>query len=238
MPALELDELDISPLGEPGDHPVPTLELYDIVKGWRGAGRVLDQVELVTFPGSAVHIVGRNGTGKTTLLRIAVGLIKPESGVVRSGGLTPERNRREYQQRIGFLAAGDRALYARITVRDHLRFWARLTYTPRASEDAAIHRAIRRFGLEELADRRVDRMSMGQRQRARLAATFLHEPEVVLLDEPRNSLDADGIALLVTWLREVMSQGGTVIWCSPDGEATELDFSQRYALENKQLTLA
>ncbi len=231
---LTLAELSAG-LEQPEDDGLPALELYGIVKSWRGPGRVLDGVNLVVPAGGAVHIAGRNGSGKTTLLRIAVGLIKPKAGVVASAGLYPELHRRRYQQRIGFLAAGDRALYARMTARDHLRFWSRLNFVPRARERGAIERAIVRFGLSELADRRVDRISMGQRQRVRLAGFFLHEPSVVLLDEPRNSLDDDGIELLVGWTDEVRQRGGAVIWCSPNGEAAEIAFTERYVLDSGQL---
>lgn len=196
---------------------------------------VLDHVDLTVEPGSAIHISGRNGCGKTTLLRIAVGLIAPESGIVSSGGLYPDLHRRRYQQRFGCLSAGDRALYARMTVRDHMKFWARLGFLSRSEERSAIKLALARFGLEELADRRVDRMSMGQRQRVRLAGSFLHDPSVILLDEPRNSLDDDGIELLVDWIDQVVQDNGTVIWCSPNGEAAELEFTERYVLENAQL---
>jgi ABC-type multidrug transport system ATPase subunit len=224
-------ELLAPPAGARREPDGPALELYGIVKSWRGPGRVLDHVDLVAESGSAIHIFGRNGCGKTTLLRIAVGLIKPESGVVSSAGLFPDLHRRRYQQRLGFLAAGDRALYARMSVRDHLKFWARLNFVPRSAERQAIERAIARFGLEGLADRRVDRISMGQRQRTRLAGSFLHDPRVVMLDEPRNSLDDDGIALLAGWLKQVVAEGGTVIWCAPNGESTDFDFTDRYILE-------
>jgi ABC-type multidrug transport system ATPase subunit len=212
------------------------LELYDIVKSWKGVGVVLDHVNLRLEPGRAVHLSGQNGCGKTTLLRIAVGLIKPECGIVSVDGLFPELHRREYQERVGFLAAGDRALYARMTARDHLRFWARLNFIPRKDEAAVITRSIERFGLDSLADRRVDRLSMGQRQRVRLAGSFLHDPTLVLLDEPRNSLDDDGIALLVAWAQDVLGRDGTVLWCSPTGESAELDFDERYVLRSGKLT--
>jgi ABC-type multidrug transport system ATPase subunit len=218
------------------DAVAPALDLLGIVKTWRGTGRVLNDVDLVVHAGTTIHLSGQNGCGKTTLMRIAVGLIKPEAGVVNSGGLHPERDRRRYQQRIGFLAAGDRALYARMTARDHLKFWARLNFIPRAEEARVIDQAIVTFGLEQLADRRVDRISMGQRQRVRLAGTFLHDPSVVLLDEPRNSLDDEGIELLVQWANGVVRRNGAVIWCSPNGEAAELDFDERYLLENGELT--
>lgn len=226
----------VSPRSHAEEAASPVLELYDIVKSWRGTGRVLDHVDLVVSPGSAVHIKGRNGAGKTTLLRIAVGLIKPESGIVSSAGLYPDLHRRHYQERMGFLAAGDRALYARMSARDHLKFWSRLNFVPREREREAIDAAIVRFGLTELADRRVDRISMGQRQRVRLAGFFLHDPTVVLLDEPRNSLDEDGIDLLVNWLDDLRRRGGAVIWCSPSGETAEIDFTARLRLEGGRLS--
>ncbi len=125
-----------------------------------------------------------------------------------------------------------------MTARDHLKFWSRLNFVPRSGEHEMIERAIVRFGLASSADRRVDRISMGQRQRVRLAGFFLHEPTVVLLDEPRNSLDDDGIELLAEWTGEVRRRGGAVIWCSPNGEAAEIEFTERYVLERGQLRLA
>jgi ABC-type multidrug transport system ATPase subunit len=215
--------------------PVPALEVYGIVKKWRGRGVVLDGVDLVVERGEAVHISGRNGCGKTTLLRIAVGLIKPNSGVVSALGLHPDLDRREYHLRVGYLAAGDRALYARITVRGHLRFWARLSCVPPEIENEAIERALDRFDLRELANARADRLSMGQRQRVRVAGAFLTNPEVVLLDEPRNSLDDEGIALLRTWLGDVIARNGAVIWCSPNGEATDFDFDTELTINAGRL---
>jgi ABC-type multidrug transport system ATPase subunit len=214
---------------------VPAVECYGVVKRWRGRGVVLDGASLVVGRGESVHISGRNGCGKTTLLRIAVGLIRPEAGVVSVLGLHPELDRREFHRRVGFLPAGDRALYARITVRGHLRFWARLSCVPRAVEAPAIERALERFDLVELADSRADRLSMGQRQRVRVAGAFLTNPEIVLLDEPRNSLDDEGIALLRAWLQDVLGRGGAVVWCSPNGEATDFQFDRELVLEAGKL---
>jgi ABC-type multidrug transport system ATPase subunit len=230
--------IDPSSAGLPTTEPVvaAALDLKGIVKSWKGPGRVLDHVDLVVRPGTAIHLSGQNGCGKTTLLRIAVGLIRPEAGAVSSGGLHPERDRRSYQQRIGFLAAGDRALYARMTARDHLKFWARLNFIPRKHERDVIERALITFGLKEIADRRVDRISMGQRQRVRLGGSFLHDPSVVLLDEPRNSLDDAGIELLSEWAQGILRRNGAVIWCSPNGESAEMDFSDRYVLYEGHLT--
>jgi ABC-2 type transport system ATP-binding protein len=98
-----------------------------------------------------------------------------------------------------------------------------------------VARSLRRFDLEELAERRVDRMSMGQRQRIRLAMAFLHEPRVLLLDEPRNSLDEDGYELLGEQIERAAGDGAAVLWCSPRGEDRVLACDAGYTLEDGRL---
>jgi ABC-2 type transport system ATP-binding protein len=193
----------------------PPLALHGIVKRWPGVPRVLEGIDLELEPGTALAVVGRNGAGKTTLLRIAGGLIAPESGSVRIGELDSERDRTEFQRRAGFLSAGNTGLYARLRGRHHLDLWARLALLPRAARAAAIRRVTRAFALDSLLDRRVDRISMGQRQRLRLALAFLHDPTVVLLDEPTTSLDDEGIAILGRALADLKERGGAAVVCVP-----------------------
>jgi ABC-2 type transport system ATP-binding protein len=216
--------------------PAPLLRLSGIVKHWRTLERpVLDHVDLDLGAGQAVHISGRNGVGKTTLLRIVTGLIMPDKGEVEIGGLHPERDRVEYQRQVGFLPAGDRGLYARLPVKRHLDFWCRVGFVPRERRRTLVAEALERFDLTELAGRRVDRLSMGQRQRVRLAGLLLHDPRVVMLDEPLNSLDDEGIELVLAVTREVVDRGGILIWCSPAGERTGLEFDRAYVLEDGRL---
>jgi ABC-type multidrug transport system ATPase subunit len=92
------------------------------------------------------------------------------------------------------------------------------------------------LGLRQLAARRVDRLSMGQRQRVRLAGVFLHDPRVVMLDEPTTSLDDEGTDLLVAEVERVRRGGGTALWCAPTSEAsTTLNFDTRLVLREGQL---
>jgi ABC-2 type transport system ATP-binding protein len=215
------------------------LALHGVSKRWSGGQTpVLDDVSLTLGPGTSTWIGGRNGVGKTTLLRIAAGLIYPENGRVEVRGRTAQQDRARYQRLASFLPAGDRGLYARLTVSRHLEFWARIAMVPRERLGSAVRETIETFQLAELAARRVDRISMGQRQRLRIAMTFLARPEVALLDEPLTSLDEEGVLLLREACSELRARGGAVLWCSPNVDHHQGRFDARWTLESGQLVPA
>jgi ABC-2 type transport system ATP-binding protein len=215
------------------------LELRGIAKRWpRAAAPLLAGVELSVRAGETVAVTGRNGAGKTTLLRIAAGLLAPDAGSVRVQGLDPERERTAFQSRVGLLSAGNSGLYGRLSVERHLEFWARLALLPRRRRSAAIERARARFALDELCGQRVDRLSMGQRQRVRLALAFLHEPDVVLLDEPRTSLDEEGAELLTAAIAGLTALGGAAVVCAPRSEDAGIPFDRRHLVQDGALVPA
>ena len=222
-------------------HEEPLIRFDNVWRYWgRGAKRwaVLREVSLQLAPGTAVSIGGANGAGKTTLLRIATGILAPDSGTVSLDGITPRDSWREYHRRIGFLSAGDRGLYNRLSVRGHLNFWVKLAFVPRPERRSAVNEALTRFGLEDLAKRRTERLSQGQRQRLRLALTLVHRPQVLLLDEPRNSLDEEGLEILSSGVGDVLARGGVVIWCSPAGEEQPIGFDRSLLIEDGRLVPA
>jgi ABC-2 type transport system ATP-binding protein len=196
---------------------VESIHLEGVTKRW-GANLVLDDVDLEIGAGTVTGVTGDNGSGKTTLLRIACGMIIPERGSVRFRGAEIEHQRRSYQRVIGLMSAGDRGLYARLTVDQNLAFLGGLAGLQRRWRAARVREVMSDFGLGELAQQRVERLSMGQRQRVRLAATFLHEPLIVFLDEPRTSLDESGLALLATALNRLVNRGGGALWASHEPE--------------------
>lgn len=213
-----------------------TLQVRGVSKRFpRAPLPVLDRVDLSLAPGDAVLIGGRNGAGKTTLLRMLSGLLAPDEGAVELNGLSPERNRRAYQSRIGFLSAGTSGLYARLTVRQHLAYWSRLAFIPRPNRHAIIEASLDDFDLRGLAARRVDRMSMGQRQRVRIAMTFLHAPALVLLDEPASSLDTEGTALLRRAAIRTVAGGGALVCCSPQDDTAGIRFDRVYHVRDGHL---
>jgi len=224
--ALQVNDSDAFPLA-----------IKNVTKRWRkGQAAVLDNLDLALAPGTLTWVGGRNGAGKTTMLRIAAGLIEPEQGCAEVWGVSARENRLRYQALVSFLPAGDRGLYARLTVRRQLEFCARISMMPHSQVHRSVEEAIDAFDLRELADRRVDRMSMGQRQRLRIAMTFLPRPETVLLDEPLTSLDGEGTALLLQAVGQLLSRDGVVLWCSPSSEDVDLTFDTHWLIDRGRLT--
>src|ERR1700688_2654768 len=157
---------DPSPAAGSGGEPI--LEIQDLHHRWKGPKPpVLDDVSLTLRAGEVTWIGGRNGVGKTTLLRLAAGILLAQRGRIGIGELTPRSRGSLYRRQIGFLSAGDRGLQARMRVNQQLDYWGRLSYVPRERRAELVAESMRRFSLEEFANRRVDRMSMGQRQRIR-----------------------------------------------------------------------
>jgi ABC-2 type transport system ATP-binding protein len=215
------------------------LALRDVSKQWhKSQAPVLDRVDLDLDIGTRTWLGGRNGAGKTTLMRIAAGLIDPDSGRSLVWGFGPHQRRSRYHRLVAFLPAGDRGLYARLTVRRQLGFWAAVAKLDREVAERRVEEALDQFDLRQLEDRRVDRMSMGQRQRLRIALTFLPEPETVLLDEPLTSLDGEGAELLDAALDRLTARGGALLWASPSGDHPDLTFDHDWFLEDGRLSPA
>jgi ABC-2 type transport system ATP-binding protein len=195
--------------------PAPArLLLRDVSKSW-GERQVLDGVSLEVGRGEVIWLGGQNGAGKTTLLRIVAGLVAPDHGTVSLDGHDPSAQRSRYQRLLGFLPAGDRGLYARLTVAQNLSLWASLAFVPRGERDDAVEAAARLCGIGDLLESRADRLSTGQRQRVRLAMAFLHAPRLILLDEPTASLDDEGAGTVVRAIAQATARGAAVVWCSP-----------------------
>jgi ABC-2 type transport system ATP-binding protein len=211
----------------------PTLELHALTMRWKQRSQpVLDHVDLTVAGATAVLLTGRNGAGKTTLLRVASGLIIPDSGGVKLQGLCPRRSRREFSRRVTLLSAGGSGLYARLSVRSHLDLAGRLALLTRTERTAATERGLDAFDLRGLAVDRVDRLSMGQRQRVRVAMAFAHDPKLALLDEPSTSLDNHGVGLLHAALSRMLSRGGAAIWCEPSGSRPDFAYDRHLVLED------
>ena len=214
----------------------PLLQLRDVHRAWRKKP-VLTGVDLDMPAGLVTWLGGVNGAGKTTLLRIATGLLAPDKGTIDLQGLDPWRDREAFQKRVGVLPAGNGGLYARLDVRDNLRFQCGLASLRRRDRPAAIERVVEECALQSLFRQRVDRMSMGQRQRVRLAQVLLHEPDLLMLDEPYTSLDEEGLALLQGIMERLAARGGAVLWLGPSPRLAGLDHDRAAWLADGRVTV-
>ncbi len=171
-----------------------------------GSFPALRDVNLDVRPGAALALLGRNGAGKTTLLRILSGLSKPDRGKVTIlGGGTRSA---EVRARIGLLGHGI-GIYDELSALENLIFHARLQGVDNPSQ--AAHAWLERTGLLPVRDGLAREFSRGMRQRLAVARAFLHEPSLLLLDEPFTALDDRAIAVLQGLLRQAVARGATVV---------------------------
>jgi ABC-2 type transport system ATP-binding protein len=149
----------------------------------------LDHVSLSVDHGEVRGLLGPNGAGKTTLVKVLSTVLLPTSGTVRVFGRDVVTSTRWVRERIGVVFGGERGLYGRITARQNLEYWAALYRLGRRPGRARVDELIEQFGLRELADMPVDRMSRGMKQRVHLARGLLNRPQLLFLDEPTLGMD-------------------------------------------------
>lgn len=185
----------------------PALEARGVEK-WYGALPAVRGVDFALRAGEFLTLFGPNGAGKSTLLRILAGLVRPTRGEVRLDGEPVGGGGGEWRRRIGVLSH-QTFLYSGLTAAENLDFYARLYGLDRRA--ARVREALAGVGLEARADDRVRGFSRGMQQRLALARTLLHDPAVVLLDEPYTGLDPHAAALLRGVLERLRDGSRTVV---------------------------
>ena len=174
-----------------------------------GPVRAVTDLDLKVRRGEVYGFLGRNGAGKTTAIRMMLGLIHPDTGAVEVFGRQVRPGAQEMFGRVGYLVEAATA-YPNLTVRENLDIQRRLTRAPRA----AASEAMELMRLTECADRRAGVLSLGNRQRLSLARALLHHPELLILDEPANGLDPAGIVEIRELLRSLAAKDGVTVFIS------------------------
>ncbi len=170
-----------------------------------GPVHAVEDLSFTVAPGRVTGFLGPNGAGKTTTLRLLLGLATPDAGTATIGGHR-YADRSQPARHVGSALEAS-SFHPGRTARDHLR-----VYAPQIGvDDARCDEVLAAVGLTEAADRRAGGFSLGMRQRLALATTLLGDPQVLLLDEPANGLDPEGIAWLRQFLRYLAAQGRTVL---------------------------
>ena len=187
----------------------PIIEVHDLTFDYPGF-RALDRVSLSIAPGSVTAFVGPNGAGKTTLLRWIAALDTPLSGTVRVMGLDVYESPREVHRQMGYLS-DNFGLYSDLTVAQGLEYAARSQGLPDAAVSAAVRATAQRMGLSDKLGNLAQALSRGQRQRLAIGQAIIHNPQVLLLDEPASGLDPEARSALAGVFKALQAQGMSLL---------------------------
>lgn len=185
----------------------PAISIQNVWKFFGDFAAVRD-VSLEIPPGTILALLGRNGAGKTTMLRMMAGLSRPSRGEISVSG---REWGKQNSSAIGVVGHGE-WIYDDLSARENLEFFGRLYKVD--DLDGAVGRWLETVGLSRFRNARVSEFSRGMRQRLAIARAFLHDPKVLLLDEPWTALDDRAALLLSSLLRDAQSRGGSVVVCS------------------------
>ena len=187
----------------------PALAISALRKSF-GAGPAVDGLDLTVAAGTFYALLGPNGAGKTTTLRMVAGLMRPDAGTIRIHGIDALADT-QGAKRITAWLPDDPLLYDKLTPIEYLAFVAGLWSVPPGRARAAADRLLERLDLAAHRDQRCEGFSRGMKQKVALAGALIHEPRLLILDEPLTGLDAGAARTVKTILGECVAAGATVI---------------------------
>ena len=188
----------------------------------------LDGVAFVVSPGRILGFLGPNGAGKTTTMRVIFGLVDPDAGdVTWAEHAITDADRR----RFGYMPE-ERGLYPKMAVREQVVHFGRLSGMGPQDSVAATNRWLALLGIADRAESKVENLSHGNQQRVQLAAALVHDPALLVLDEPFAGLDPLGVAALSTTLQDLANKGTSIVFSSHQLDLVE-DVSQDVAIINR-----
>jgi sodium transport system ATP-binding protein len=181
--------------------------------GRRREIRAVDGVAFTAADGEVTGLLGPNGAGKTTLLRVLATLMVPDRGSAAVDGLDVVRDRYAVRRRIGVLSDA-RGLYPRLTARENIAYFGALQGLGGQALAARVDELVRALAIADIADRRVQGFSQGERMKVAIARALVHDPQTILLDEPTNGLDIMSTRALRALLRSLRAQGKCLLFSS------------------------
>ena len=188
------------------------IELKDLHKAF-GVVKAVDGVSFTARDGEITGLLGPNGAGKTTTLRMLYTLMKPDSGQVLVDGIDAAVDPIAVRKRLGVLPDA-RGLYKRLTSRENIEYFGRLQGMDEATIASRREALVEALDMREIADRRTDGFSQGQRVKTAIARALIHDPKNCILDEPTNGLDVMATRAMRDFLRHLRNEGRCVLFSS------------------------
>ncbi|WP_449621219.1 ABC transporter ATP-binding protein [Robertmurraya sp. Marseille-Q9965] len=193
------------------------IEIQEITKQFKDKNVFVTALKHVTFnveKGEVVGLLGENGAGKTTLLRTIATLLTQTEGTVKVGGYDTVKNPEQIKKKIGVLFGGETGLYDRLTARENLEYFASLYGLSKHETKIRIDQLARMFGMRDYLNRKVGGFSKGMRQKVAIARTLIHNPEIILFDEPTTGLDITSSNVFRQLVHQLKRDGKTIIFSS------------------------
>jgi sodium transport system ATP-binding protein len=185
-----------------------------------GETTAVDGVTFQVAPGEVYGLLGPNGAGKTTTIRMILGLLSATAGYASIAGFRSSEHPEEVKRRVGVVSA-NAGVYHALTIKEMLLFFADVYGVPPDAAREEMNRLAKLFGFADLLDRYCGTLSTGQRQRLHLARAMIHQPDVLLLDEPTVGVDVLGSQVVVEFVDLLRRQGKAVIFCTHRLEEAE-----------------
>jgi sodium transport system ATP-binding protein len=179
----------------------------------RGIVRAVDNISFSAYKGEVFGLLGPNGAGKTTTLRMMATLMKPNSGTIEIAGFDTEKDPREVRRSIGYMSSST-ALYPRLSPREIITYFAELNDYPKNEIPMRVEKIIRYFGIGDYADTYSEKLSTGMKQITSIARTIVHDPPVLILDEPSSGLDVIVAQKIHNYIKDLRNEGKTIIFSS------------------------
>lgn len=210
------------------------LEAYDLRKSYRRGKQIVSAVRGVSLniaPGEVLAFLGPNGAGKTTTIKMMAGLIKPDAGMVRIAGSDPHRNPVALQK-MGAVLEGNRNVYWRLNPEENLEYFGVLKGLTAKQARQRGTLLLERFGLEHKRKNQVQNLSRGMQQKLAIAVALVHQPQLLLLDEPTLGLDVEATENVKVLVREIAAEGCAILLTTHQLNIAEL-LSDRVAIIQK-----
>jgi sodium transport system ATP-binding protein len=185
---------------------------FVVKKKWRKERiEAAQDVSFTCRPGEIYGLLGANGAGKTTTLRMLATILEPTAGTAKVAGFDIVRQAHEVRRHVGFLST-QTALYGRLTAREFVQYFGRLHEVPAGELLRRIDEVFERLDMNDFRDRRCDKLSTGQKQKTSIARTLIHDPPVMIFDEPTIGLDVLAQRTILDFVRQCRERKKTVVF--------------------------